>query len=74
MAQGFRRLGCEEVTVLEGLSRLLGREESFASDEVREALEAEDITVVTGAVVQASSAGRHRRSSHGGSGRRHVCG
>jgi pyruvate/2-oxoglutarate dehydrogenase complex dihydrolipoamide dehydrogenase (E3) component len=52
MAQGFRRLGCEEVTVLEGLSRLLGREESFASDEVREALEAEDITVVTGAVVQ----------------------
>ena len=52
MAQGFRRLGCEEVTVLEGLSRLLSREESFASDEVREALEAEDITVVTGAVVQ----------------------
>jgi pyruvate/2-oxoglutarate dehydrogenase complex dihydrolipoamide dehydrogenase (E3) component len=52
MAQGFRRLGCEEVTVLEGLPRLLGREEPFASDQVHAALEAEGITVVTGAVVQ----------------------
>jgi dihydrolipoamide dehydrogenase len=47
MAQGFRRLGCEEVTVLEGFPRLLGREEPFASDEVRAALEAEGVTVVT---------------------------
>jgi pyruvate/2-oxoglutarate dehydrogenase complex dihydrolipoamide dehydrogenase (E3) component len=52
MAQGFRRLGCEEVTVLERLPRLLVREEPFASDEVRAALEAEGITVVTDAVVQ----------------------
>ena len=52
MAQGFRRLGSEEVSVLEGLPRLLSREEQFASEEVHAALEAEDITVVTGAVVQ----------------------
>ena len=52
MAQGFRRLGSEEVSVLEGLPRLLSREEQFASQEVHAALEAEDITVVTGAVVQ----------------------
>ena len=52
MAQGFRRLGSEEVAVLEGLPRLLAREEPFASDEVHAALQAEDITVVTGAVVQ----------------------
>jgi pyruvate/2-oxoglutarate dehydrogenase complex dihydrolipoamide dehydrogenase (E3) component len=52
MAQGFRRLGCEEVTVLEGFPRLLGREEPFASEEVRAALDAEGITVVTGTKVQ----------------------
>jgi pyruvate/2-oxoglutarate dehydrogenase complex dihydrolipoamide dehydrogenase (E3) component len=52
MAQGFRRLGTEEVTVLEGFPRLLGREEPFASEQVQAALEAEGITVVTGAVVQ----------------------
>jgi len=48
MAQGFRRLGCEEVTVVEGAPRLLAREEPFAGDEVRAAFEAEGITVVTG--------------------------
>jgi dihydrolipoamide dehydrogenase len=52
MAQGFRRLGSEEVSVLEGLPRLLSREEQFASEEVHAALEAEDITVVIGAVVR----------------------
>jgi pyruvate/2-oxoglutarate dehydrogenase complex dihydrolipoamide dehydrogenase (E3) component len=52
MAQGFRRLGSEEVTVLEGFPRLLGREEQFASEQVQAALEAEDITVLTGSVVQ----------------------
>lgn len=52
MAQGFRRLGCEEVTVLEGFPRLLGREEPFASEEVRAAFEAEGITVVTGTKVE----------------------
>ncbi len=48
MAQAFRRLGCEEVTVIEGGPRLLGREEPFAGEEVRAAFEAEGITVVVG--------------------------
>ena len=48
MAQAFRRLGCEEVTVIEGGPRLLGREEPFAGDEVRAAFEAEGITVILG--------------------------
>jgi pyruvate/2-oxoglutarate dehydrogenase complex dihydrolipoamide dehydrogenase (E3) component len=52
IAQAFRRLGSEEVTVLEGFPRLLGREEPFASEEVRAALEADDIVVVTGTAVQ----------------------
>lgn len=49
MAQAFRRLGSEEVTVVEGGSRMLGREEPFAGEEVRKAFEAEGITVITGA-------------------------
>jgi len=34
MAQAFRRLGSEEVTVIEAASRLLGRQEQFAGAEV----------------------------------------
>jgi dihydrolipoamide dehydrogenase len=49
MAQAYRRLGCEEVTIVEGLDRLVPREEPFAGAELREAFEAEGITVVTGA-------------------------
>jgi dihydrolipoamide dehydrogenase len=49
LAQAFKRLGSEAVTVIEGSPRLLGREEPFAGDHVREAFEAEGITVVTGA-------------------------
>jgi dihydrolipoamide dehydrogenase len=49
MAQCFRRLGSEEVTLLEGAQRLLAREEPFASDEVRAAFEAEGIRVLLGA-------------------------
>ena len=48
MAQAFRRLGCDEVTVVEGGPRLLGREEPVAGDEVRAAFDAEGIRVVTG--------------------------
>lgn len=48
MAQCFKRLGSEAVTVVEGGPRLLAREEPFAGDEVRRAFEAEDIEVVTG--------------------------
>ncbi len=54
MAQALRRLGCEEVTVVEGLDRLLGNEEPFAGDEVRAAFEAEGITVITGSKMAAA--------------------
>jgi pyruvate/2-oxoglutarate dehydrogenase complex dihydrolipoamide dehydrogenase (E3) component len=49
MAQAFRRLGAEQVTVLEVLPRLLFREEPFAAEEVRVALEDEGISIVLGA-------------------------
>jgi pyruvate/2-oxoglutarate dehydrogenase complex dihydrolipoamide dehydrogenase (E3) component len=49
LAQAFGRLGSEQVTVIEGAERLLAREEPFAGEEVRAALEAEGVTVVTGA-------------------------
>lgn len=45
LAQAFRRLGSEEVTLV-GSGRLLARDEPFAGDEVREAFEAEGITVI----------------------------
>jgi dihydrolipoamide dehydrogenase len=58
MAQAFRRLGSDEVTVVEGGDRLLGREEPFAGDEVRIAFEAEGIRVITGlAMTQVDRAG-----------------
>ncbi|HEX3211488.1 MAG TPA: NAD(P)/FAD-dependent oxidoreductase, partial [Actinomycetota bacterium] len=48
LAQAFRRLGSQEVTVVVRGGRLLAREERFAGDEVRAAFEAEGITVLTG--------------------------
>ena len=48
LAQGFRRLGAAEVTIVEAAERLLPMEEPFAGDQVGAALEAEGITVVTG--------------------------
>src|SRR5690349_10545657 len=54
MAQAFRRLGSETVTVIEGARRLLAREEPFAGAELRAAFEAEGITVVTGARLEAA--------------------
>ena len=53
MAQAFKRLGSAEVTVIEGGSRLLAREEPFAGEQLAEAFEAEGITVVTGAKMTA---------------------
>ena len=53
MAQAMRRLGSEEVTVVEGLDRMLAKEEPFAGDQVKEAFEAEGIRVVTGAKMTA---------------------
>jgi len=49
LAQAFRRLGSEEVTVVEGGPRLLVREEPFAGDEVAKSFETEGITVIIGA-------------------------
>jgi len=48
MAQAFRRLGSAEVTIVEGSSRLLSREEPFAGAEVQAAFEREGIVVRTG--------------------------
>jgi pyruvate/2-oxoglutarate dehydrogenase complex dihydrolipoamide dehydrogenase (E3) component len=53
MAQCFRRLGCDEVTVLEGAPGLLFREEPFAGRELQAALEKEGVSVVAGAKVSA---------------------
>jgi pyruvate/2-oxoglutarate dehydrogenase complex dihydrolipoamide dehydrogenase (E3) component len=55
MAQAFKRLGSEQVVVIEGAQRLLAREEPFASEELRAAFQAEGITVVTGARMTAAS-------------------
>jgi pyruvate/2-oxoglutarate dehydrogenase complex dihydrolipoamide dehydrogenase (E3) component len=54
LAQAFRRLGSEEVVILEGSDRLLAREEPFAGTELRAAFEAEGITVVTGVRITAA--------------------
>jgi dihydrolipoamide dehydrogenase len=53
LAQAFKRLGSEEVTVIEGSPRVLARDEPFAGDEVMQAFEAEGITVLTGIHVTA---------------------
>src|SRR5439155_1739255 len=53
LAQAFKRLGSEEVTVIEGAPRLIAREEPFAGDELRAAFEAEGIKVIVGAKVTA---------------------
>ena len=51
MAQAFRRLGSQEVTVVEAAPRLLIREEPFAACEIHSALEAEGIAVHAGMAV-----------------------
>src|SRR2546423_2525616 len=70
MAQAMRRLGSEEVTVVEGLDRLLGKEEPFAGTEVEEAFEAEGIRVIAGvkrtAVDRRPGAARLRATLDGG--------
>ncbi len=49
MAQAWKRLGSEEVTIVGRRKRLLPREEPFAGELVRTALEGDGITVLTGA-------------------------
>jgi pyruvate/2-oxoglutarate dehydrogenase complex dihydrolipoamide dehydrogenase (E3) component len=53
LAQAFRRLGSEEVTLLDRAERLIPREEPFASEELRAAFEGEGIGVDTNAQVAA---------------------
>lgn len=48
MAQAVRRLGASEVTIVEGLDRLLNNEESAASEHLQDRLESEGIAVHTG--------------------------
>jgi pyruvate/2-oxoglutarate dehydrogenase complex dihydrolipoamide dehydrogenase (E3) component len=48
MAQAVKRLGAEEVTVIEGADRLLAREEPFAGKEVADGFAADGITLLTG--------------------------
>ncbi len=52
MAQAFKRLGTEQVTVVEAAPRVLAREEPFAGNEVHAALESEGIHVVVKADVE----------------------
>ena len=70
LAQAFRRLGSEEVTVVEGGPRLLAREEPFAGEELAAAFEGEGIAVRTGVSATASSrdeAGVHLKLDDGSS-------
>jgi dihydrolipoamide dehydrogenase len=57
MAQAFKRLGCDDVTIIEALDRLLANEEPFAGGEVRAAFEAEGITVIVGSRMTAARRG-----------------
>ena len=52
MAQAYRRLGSPQVSIVEMAPRLLIREEPFAGEQVRAALEAEGIAVVVAAAVE----------------------
>ncbi|WP_116040398.1 dihydrolipoyl dehydrogenase family protein [Amycolatopsis palatopharyngis] len=49
MAQAYRRLGAEEVTIVEMADRLLSAEEPFVGEELAGAFDAEGIRVLTGA-------------------------
>jgi dihydrolipoamide dehydrogenase len=64
MAQAYSSLGAE-VTVVEGLARLIAGEEELASELVREALEQAGVRVITG--VKATAARRERKpdGAHG---------
>jgi pyruvate/2-oxoglutarate dehydrogenase complex dihydrolipoamide dehydrogenase (E3) component len=53
LGQAFARLGCDEVVVVEGGPRLLAREEPFAGEQVRAALEAEGIEIRVGTLLTA---------------------
>jgi pyruvate/2-oxoglutarate dehydrogenase complex dihydrolipoamide dehydrogenase (E3) component len=54
MAQAFKRLGCDQVTIVEALDRLLANEEPFAGEEVRTEFEGDGITVIVGSRMTAA--------------------
>jgi dihydrolipoamide dehydrogenase len=54
MAQAYRRLGCQEVTIVEAGDRLLGREEPFAGVELAAAFAAEGTSVITGVALSSA--------------------
>ena len=54
MAAAWSSLGTS-VTLIEGLDRILAREEQFAADQVGEALEANGVMIRTGAEVTGAS-------------------
>ena len=64
LGQAFARLG-SAVTLIEATDRLLGKEEPRAGSLVRERLESDGATVLTGARVSAVSAGRLEVEGHG---------
>ncbi|HYY43639.1 MAG TPA: NAD(P)/FAD-dependent oxidoreductase [Actinomycetota bacterium] len=49
MAQAWKTLGAEEVTVIEAMDRLIPSEEPFAADELERSFRAQGIRVITGA-------------------------
>jgi dihydrolipoamide dehydrogenase len=61
MAQCCKRLGSEEVTVIEGADRVLAHEEPFAGEAVQAGMEGDGITVLTGVRLRAA-----RREGDGG--------
>jgi pyruvate/2-oxoglutarate dehydrogenase complex dihydrolipoamide dehydrogenase (E3) component len=65
MAQAWKSLGSEEVTVLEMFDRLLAREEDFVGDELARAFEKMGIVVHTGAEHQPGRTRRHRWTGSG---------
>ena len=54
LGQAWRRLGTEEVTIVELADRLLSNEEPFVGDDVRRGLEADGIAVETGVALTAA--------------------
>lgn len=66
LSQAFRRLGAQ-VTVVEGASTLVGKEEPEAQQVLQRALEREGVTVRTGAKVVRVSAGPTLHLDDGGS-------
>ena len=63
MAQAVKRLGADEVTVIELADRLLDTEEPYVDEHLRAALSDDGITVLTGTTTaRASSDGDDGRS------------